>query len=231
VKPPPGQKRLIKFPKKVLPVPGEDGQKFDEAGFYAWEFDMPTPPWVYVVSALGAVGVILICLFPVAPSWVKISVVYFLAGLLTLMVGMLMVRGVVALVSYIFTGRTVWIFPNVLDDNKPLADLFQPMVDVVEPACEDGKGKALHYGSRFGLAGLVAVILYVLYAHSPGQDAVKKNAFKYRDELFEFLNVHNTRSMISEGQKNTTETPPNEGRGSDGDPANDTSSSNSNTEL
>lgn len=202
-KPPPGQKRLIKFPKKVLPVAGPDGQKFDESGFYAWTYEKPTPTWVYVVSALSAVGVILICLFPIAPAWVKISVVYFLSGLLTLLIGALLLRGAIALASYIFTGRTVWILPNVLDDNKPVSELFDPLIGIEEPETSDRKTYMWHLASRLGLAGFLGGLTYVLYTHSPGQEAVKRNAFKYRDELFEFLNVHNTRNMISKGQNDT----------------------------
>ena len=206
LKPPPGQKRLIKFPKKVLPVPGPPGQEFAEDAFYCWTFDKPTPTWVYVVSALCAVGVILVCLFPVAPSWIKIGVVYLLSGLLALMIGSLIVRGLIALSSFIFTGNTVWILPNVLDDNIPVSQLFTPLISIEEPDIETTKALAKHWLTRIAVAGSVAALTYVLYTKSPGQEAVKRNAFKYRDELFEFLNVHNTRNMIA-GENTTTETP------------------------
>lgn len=204
LKPPPGQKKLIKFPKKVLPVPGPDGQEFDEEGFYCWTFDKPTPTWVYVVSALCAVGVILLCLFPVAPSWIKIGVVYLLSGVLGVMIGSLVVRGFIALTSFIFTGNTVWILPNVLDDNIPVSQLFKPLISIEEPDIETPKALAKHWLTRLAVAASVGAITYILYTRSPGQEAVKRNAFKYRDELFEFLNVHNTRNMIA--GENKTET-------------------------
>jgi translocation protein SEC62 len=209
LKPPPGQKKLIKFPKKVLPVPGPDGQKFDEAGFYCWTFDKPTPTWVYIVSALCAVGVILICLFPVAPSWIKIGVVYMLSGILALMVGSLLIRGFIALTSYIFTGNTVWILPNVLDDNKPVSELFTPLIAIEEPDVSTKKALAMHWLTRVLVASAVGVLGYVLYTKSPGQEALKKNTFKYRDELFEFLNVHNTRNMIGNAANKTESAPDN----------------------
>lgn len=203
LKPPPGQKRLIKFPKKVLPVPGQDGLKFDEDGFYAWTYEKPTPPWVYAVSALSAVGVILLCLFPIAPNWVKIGVLYSLAGLLAILIGILIVRGLIALASYIFVGRTVWILPNLLDDDKPVSQLFYPLVAVLEPEIDTRKALLNHVLMRVGVAIAVAGVTYVLYTKSPGQDAVKKNAFKYRDELFEFFNIHNDRELISRGENDT----------------------------
>jgi len=205
LKPPPGQKRLIKFPKKVLPVQGPDSQKFDEAAFYCWTFDKPTPTWVYIVSALCAVGVILVCLFPVAPSWIKIGVVYMLSGLLVVLIGALLVRAFIALTSYIFTGNTVWVLPNVLDDNKPVSELFLPLIAIEEPDTSTMRALAWHWVTRVSVAGSVAALTWVLYTHSPGQEAVKRNAFKYRDELFEFLNVHNTRNMISKGNETAAE--------------------------
>ncbi len=209
LKPPPGQKRLIKFPKKVLPVPGPAAQEFAEDAFYCWTYDKPTPTWVYIVSALCALGVILVCLFPVAPSWIKIGVVYLLSGVLALMIGSLVVRGLIALSSFIFTGNTVWILPNVLDDNIPVAQLFTPLISIEEPDIETTKALATHWLTRVAIAGSVATLTYVLYTKSPGQEAVKRNAFKYRDELFEFLNVHNTRNMIA-GKNTTAETLQNE---------------------
>ena len=113
-KPPPGQDRLVKFPKKVVPVGGPDSQRFEPADFYAWTYDRPTSPWVYVVAAAAAVGVILVCLFPMAPAWFKIGVVYVLAGLLSVMMFVLAMRVAIAAVSYIGTGRTVWLLPNAL---------------------------------------------------------------------------------------------------------------------
>jgi len=131
--------------------------------------------------------------------------VYMLSGLLVLLIGALLVRAFIALTSYIFTGNTVWVLPNVLDDNKPVSELFLPLIAIEEPDTSTGTALAWHWVTRVIVAGSVAAVTWVLYSRSPGQEAVKRNAFKYRDELFEFLNVHNTRNMISKGNETAAE--------------------------
>ena len=201
LKPPPGQSRLIKFPKKVLPVAGPEAKLFHEDGFMCWTYDRPTPTWVYVVSALSAVGVVLLCLFPVAPSSVKISVMYAATGLLVLLTSFLMVRGVIALLSYLVTGRTVWVLPNSLDDNLPFKDSFKPLVSVELSELSTAADKVKHYGTRLVLLVTVGISTNVLYRNTPGQESLKKNVGRYRDDLFDYFNVYNNRDMIGDGKK------------------------------
>lgn len=203
-KPPPGQDRLIKFPKKVVLVTGPDAKTFAESDFYAWRYDPPVSAMVYVLSALAAIGVVLVCLFPVAPSWVKAGVVYLLMGLLTVLMGVLVLRSIVAAVSWIGTGRTVWILPNALADDKPMSELFSPMIAVQEPDIKvgDKSGYAKHLLLRALTASLLAGVTYILYTKSPGSDRVKQSAFRYRDELFDMLHV-NDQKLLTKG--NATE--------------------------
>lgn len=198
-KPPPGQDRLIKFPKKLVMVIGPDAKTFSEADFYAWRFDAPVSALVYALSALAAVGVVLLCLFPIAPAFVKAGVVYLLMGLLIVILGMLLLRAIMAAVSWIGTGRTIWIFPNALADDKPISELFSPLIDVQEPNIRSGDkyGWAKHVLLRVGVGALLAGVTYILYTKSPGSDKVRQNAFKYRDELFDYLNVHNDRKLLT----------------------------------
>ena len=202
LKPPPGMTRLAKFPKKVILVKSPDSKNFAESDFYAWRFEPPVSPMVYLLSALAAVAVLLVCLFPVAPPFVKKGVVYFLLVLLCTLVGLLVVRAIVAAVSWIGTGRTVWILPNVLADDKPLSELFNPVIAVQEP--DLGKkggntGYLIHLLLRMGTAAVLGGVIFVLYTKSPGSDKVRESAFKYRDDLFEMLNVHGDQNLLTKG--------------------------------
>ena len=218
LKPPPGQKRLIKFPKKVLPVAGADGKVFREDGFMCWTYDRPTPTWVYVVSALCAVGVVLVCLFPVAPTWVKIAVMYVSTTLLALIVAFLVIRGVIALVSYILTGKTLWVLPNSLDDNLPWKDAFKPLVSIEVPELNTKGDKLKHYGTRLLVTVATGVLTYVLYQNTPGQESLKKNVGRYRDDLFDYFNVYNNRDMLGDGKKNDSSSEDNAKKGEEEDP-------------
>ena len=201
LKPPPGQRRLIKFPKKVLPVAGAEAKLYREDGFMCWTYDRPTPTWVYVVSALCAVGVVLVCLFPVAPSWIKIAVMYASTTLLGFIVSFLGVRGVIALMSYILTGRTVWVLPNSLDDNLSWKDSLKPLVGVELPELSTKGDKLRHYGTRLVVTVVVGILTHVMYQHTPGQESLKQNYGRYRDDLFDYFNVYNNRDMIGDGKK------------------------------
>jgi translocation protein SEC62 len=201
LKPPPGQRRLIKFPKKVLPVAGAEGKLFHEDGFMCWTYDRPMPTWVYVVSALCAVGVVLLCLFPVAPTWVKIGVMYFSTTVLAVVTSLLVIRMVIALLSYIVSGRTVWVYPNVLDDTLSFWDAFKPVLGVEVPELSTTKDRLKHYAARLVMAVTVGIVTVVLYQNTPGQESLKKNVGRYRDDLFDYFNVYNNRDMLGDGKK------------------------------
>jgi translocation protein SEC62 len=181
-------------------VIGPDAKTFSEADFYAWRFDTPVSALAYALSALGAIGVVLVCLFPIAPAFVKAGVVYFLMGVLIIMMGTLLLRATIAAVSWIGTGRTVWILPNALADDKPMSELFSPLMDVQEADIRSGDkfGWVKHVLLRVGVGVLLAGITYILYTKSPGSDKVRQNAFKYRDEIFDYLNVHNDRKLLTD---------------------------------
>lgn len=60
--------------------------------------------------------VIAACLFPLAPWWARITVVYALMGLLVLLLGIMVVRYTVFALIWVATGSTFWLFPNVMSD-------------------------------------------------------------------------------------------------------------------
>lgn len=76
------------------------------------------PPPPLLPPATSAVGVLGACLFPLAPNWAKVAVFYVSSGLLFLILGVLLIRAVLALVTWIATGNTVWLLPNLSSEAR-----------------------------------------------------------------------------------------------------------------
>ena len=91
-------------------------QTFSEEAFYAWMYDRPASPYLWLWSAMIAVLVLAACLFPLAPYQVKIVVVYLSMGLLVTLMGAILLRGLVAAATWMAVGRSFWILPNVLSE-------------------------------------------------------------------------------------------------------------------
>ena len=144
-KPKPGKKRLAKWPKKLIPMYADQvnlsstksavllrlrhraswpcssntsvcPQTFQEEFFYAWQYDRPSSPWLFVLSVLLVVVVILSCLFPLAPQPIKLAVVYTSMTLLIVFFTVISVRTVLAAISWIALGRPLWLFPYLLSE-------------------------------------------------------------------------------------------------------------------
>ena len=220
-KPPPGMERLAKFPKKVISVNGPDRFMFEESSFYAWTWERPMSAMTYILAGLAAASVILICLFPIAPYWFKAGVLYVASGLLAMIFGLLILRGIMAVVSYVATGRTVWFLPNILADDKPISELFKPVVAVQEPEPLTSRKTIIkHYLSRLIVGAMCVAFTLVLMHNAPDRASVQREAGRYRDEIFDWL--ISDRRMISAGQGQQSPSPnifqtPNSSEGTDGD--------------
>jgi hypothetical protein len=91
-------------------------QSFQEEFFYAWQYEREASPWLYVFSALVVVVVIAACLFPLAPYPVRLGVVYTSMALLSAILAIIVVRSIIAGVSWVALGRSLWLFPYLLSE-------------------------------------------------------------------------------------------------------------------
>lgn len=91
-------------------------QGWAEEGFYKWTYDLPTSPWLLIGSVGLAAAVLLLCLFPLAPYKLKIAVVYASLGLVSLLLGTILLRWVVAGATWFLAGRALWLLPNMLSE-------------------------------------------------------------------------------------------------------------------
>ena len=141
-KPKPGKKRLVKFPRTLLlcqdqawdevrpfsclsqqthvivcfdgspePVPSAS-----QAYFYVWQFERPTSLLYYLSAVALPIVVILACLFPLAPWWMRMAFVYFLMTILTAMLSLIAVRYVLFGAVWTTTGYSLWLFPNMMSE-------------------------------------------------------------------------------------------------------------------
>ncbi|KAI3433795.1 hypothetical protein D9Q98_003600 [Chlorella vulgaris] len=187
-KPMPGGKRLVKFPRKLTLLPPEQASTFAEEGFLVWLYERPTSAWTYVWTALIPLVVLGACMFPLAPNWMKVGVFYLSAGLLMFLLGMLLLRGVVAAVTWIASGRTLWLLPTILAEDVPIRQLLKPLVSFEGPS--EGSSKwANHPLTRAGVAVAMGAVLYVLHSHSPGTAAITTEAGRYKDDLMDWLGL------------------------------------------
>lgn len=187
-KPLPGSKRLVKFPRKLIPLPPEQANTFADDGFYIWLYERPTSIWTYVWTALIPLVVLGACLFPLAPNWAKIGVFYLSSGLLVLLLGALLLRSLLAAVTWIVSGRTVWLLPNLMSEELPVSQIFKPLISLERPA--EGASKwANHPLTRLGVGAALGGLVYLLYSHSPNTASMATEASRYRDDLMDWLGV------------------------------------------
>lgn len=116
-KPKPGKKRLVKFPRTVLT---SQDQAWDETAFYVWKYERPTSLLYYVSVTLLPIVVILACLFPLAPWWMRMAFVYFLMTILTVILSLIAVRYVLFAAVWTTTGSSLWLFPNMMSEEVGL---------------------------------------------------------------------------------------------------------------
>ena len=65
---------------------------------------------------LLVVAVLAVCLFPLAPNPIKLAVVYLSMFLIILIFAVLIVRSIIASITWVMLGRCLWLFPHLLSE-------------------------------------------------------------------------------------------------------------------
>ncbi|KAF5836044.1 translocation protein Sec62-domain-containing protein [Dunaliella salina] len=157
-------------------------QGWDESSMYAFLYDRPTSIWYYLAIILLPVVVVGACLFPLAPWWARMALVYFLMGLLCLMLGLTLIRYVVFTAVWVVTGHSLWVFPNMMEEQASLLEAFTPIV-----AFTKAKSITDNLLARFGALVLCSSVVWVLASHSPDMKHIKEDVMQAHDSLFEYL--------------------------------------------
>ena len=84
--------------------------------FYVWQFERPTPLIHYLGAVALPIVVILACLFPLAPWWLRMAFVYTLLGILMTLLTVIAVRYLLFGVVWTLLGYSLWIFPNMMSE-------------------------------------------------------------------------------------------------------------------
>eukprot|EP01023_Acetabularia_acetabulum_P000477 TRINITY_DN10188_c0_g1_i4.p1 TRINITY_DN10188_c0_g1~~TRINITY_DN10188_c0_g1_i4.p1 ORF type:complete len:313 (-),score=39.92 TRINITY_DN10188_c0_g1_i4:233-1171(-) len=192
-KPKPGKKRVVKFPRKLLPYSERD-QDYDEESFYAWLYERPTPAWQYILSGVALLALVAVCFYPLAPIWLKIKVAEVSLYLLIFIFAVLIVRFVIFLGLWITTGNEFWILPDLLEDvppQKAVAKLYS------FKAPEEGKSTLI---TRALATALTVGVFWLLYVYTPGASINIKSA---RDQLLDILDLQEPKQSIGTGGNDT----------------------------
>eukprot|EP00775_Hariotina_reticulata_P002417 gene2417-2721_t len=135
-------------------------------------------------TALVVLGVLAATLFPLAPYAVRLAVLYFLTGLLSLMLGTMLLRYVLWVLVWLVTGAHFWLFPNMMSETVPITELFSPAVSYAAAAPEDRSSSLLLRGAALLLLGGAG---YALWAKGPDAATVSKNMQGARDSVLNYF--------------------------------------------
>ena len=157
--PRPGRTRRVRVPKFMQTL--RRMQKFtdDGEGFYGWRYERPMSWTSILLSCLAAFAIVLMCLFPLAPIWMKKMVLYACLSILGLFFVVFVVRTVVFAVVWLLTGRHFWILPNITSDEIPIDEVFSPMWEFDDLDAAGNVVGRIGAVKRIGLAGALTAVL------------------------------------------------------------------------
>ena len=195
--PRPGRTRRVKFPKFMKTLPRQM-QKFtdDGEGFYGWRYDRPMSWTAILLSCLAAFAIVLMCLFPLAPIWMKKMVLYTCLSILGLFFVVFVVRTVVFAVVWLLTGRHFWILPNITSDEIPIDEVFSPMWEFDDLDASGNVVGRIGAVKRLGLAGALAAVLVGLYKIAP-ENTKAINIHKAHDSILDLFDLNDVPKGIT----------------------------------
>uniref|UniRef100_A0A7S0R9Q2 Translocation protein SEC62 n=1 Tax=Pyramimonas obovata TaxID=1411642 RepID=A0A7S0R9Q2_9CHLO len=200
--PKPG-KKLLKFPKRLELYPDNT---FDENGFYIWRFQLPTSMWMYAGSAGVVVLTISCCLFPLAPHWLKLGVLYLCLCLLGVIFAICIVRALIFVAFWVLFGKHLWLLPHLFSEEAGVLEAFTPWYEFDEDAAAragEEPVKPPSFWSRMLAAMAIVATLYGLYTYSPETDEMAAKAQQAHKSILELLDLYQVPKQLS--GDNTTE--------------------------
>ena len=189
-----GRTKLVKFPHYLQK---SRDQTFTADGFYAW---MYTPPmsWASVaMSAAVALGVVLMCLFPLAPIWFKKVILYVCLAILGTFAVVFSVRAIVFALVWITLGEHFWILPNLTDDEIPINELFTP------PWGFDRSAKKIGLLQRLLGLTIGSAVVFGLYRVAPETGGARVLTHTAHDAILDMFNLKGGPKQLG-GAMNTT---------------------------
>ena len=190
-RPHPYRQTLVKWPIRVSPM---DDQSFAELTWYTWLHQRPPTPWVSIMSWIVALIVIAICLFPLAPHWVKLVVFYSSLSLLAFIAVLCVVRLILYGALWTAVGRHMWLFPNLFSDTVPIEQIFSP---IFEEDVDYRTGKpfpAPLWYNRLVSVAAAGGAMYVVYSIAPEEGYGVKMKSQH-DDLLEFFGIEDNLSI------------------------------------
>lgn len=192
-----GRTKLVKFPHYLQK---SRDQTFTADGFYAW---MYTPPmsWASVaVSAAFALGVVLMCLFPLAPIWFKKVILYVCLAILGTFAVVFSVRAIVFALVWIVLGEHFWILPNLTDDEIPINELFTP------PWGFDRSAKKIGLLQRILGLSIGGAVVFGLYRVAPETGGARVMTLTAHDAILDMFNLKGGPKQLGGAMNTTNET-------------------------
>eukprot|EP00199_Chlamydomonas_sp_CCMP681_P002638 CAMPEP_0119108160 /NCGR_PEP_ID=MMETSP1180-20130426/13500_1 /TAXON_ID=3052 ORGANISM="Chlamydomonas cf sp, Strain CCMP681" /NCGR_SAMPLE_ID=MMETSP1180 /ASSEMBLY_ACC=CAM_ASM_000741 /LENGTH=331 /DNA_ID=CAMNT_0007093747 /DNA_START=179 /DNA_END=1174 /DNA_ORIENTATION=+ len=194
-RPKPGRTRLVKWPRTLILL---KDQQWDPEAFYVWRQERPASMWFWISSVAIPLVVVAACLFPLAPWWARISVVYTMMVLLLALLGTMLVRYVLFCAIWVMTGSTFWLFPNMMSDKVGLLEAFMPI-----SSWERTKRMSDQWQARLVSAFVMTGMVWVLAVNGPDAKTLKSEARDAHEGL-----LHYIESMFNHNQSSITDGKP-----------------------
>ena len=152
-----------------------------------------TPPGNCVLAAFV---VVLMCLFPLAPIWMKKIVLYTCISILGVFFFIFVVRTAVFAVVWLLTGRHFWILPNITSDEIPIDEVFSPMWEFDDLDASGNVVGRINAVKRLGLAGALTAVLVGLYKIAP-ENTKAINIHKAHDSILDLFDLNDVPKGIA----------------------------------
>lgn len=193
-----GRTKKVKYPHYLEKA---KDQSFKKDGFYVWTYHEPMSWGFLIMSWAVAAFVLLACLFPLAPIWVKKIILYACMAFLSFFTVVIIIRIIVFVAVWLVSGRQFWILPNIASDEIPINEVFSPMW------CFDDLDASGNVVGKFGLlqrilgTSILTVGGAFIYKIAPEKTVALKLMSRSHDAILE--QFHLKKGMLEEGKNET----------------------------